>query len=346
MQAWRVHRHGEPAEVLELDEIPAPSPADLDGLGMHMSGWVPVQPGIEPFDDWVILRMTVAALALPDVTMARGTYPVPVAMPYVSGQEGVGVVTDAAPARRDLLGKRVAAVCIQPFGSLAPVSVGISTMFEVPDSMSDDDAAAFMIPAHTAWHAVHQRGKIQSGETVVVMGAAGGLGAAIVQLCVAAGCDVLAVVGGSEKAAVVEGLGARPIDHSAGDVVETIRAAVSPQHGVDVIVDPVQGEVGARVRDLLVPDGRHVLCGHAGGLIAHDPHFYVRNHTLVGATLGGYPRDEMTRIHAETQREIDGLMAADRYRPLVSRVVEFADVPAAITDLAERRTWGRVVVRI
>ncbi len=345
MRAWRVHRHGEPGEVFQLDEIPEPTAADLDGLGMHMSGWVPVQPGIEPFDDWVIMDMSVAALALPDVTMARGSYPVPVAMPYVSGQEGVGVVTAASPKRAELMGWRVAAVCIQPFGSLAPVSVGISTMFEVPDSMSDDDAAAFMIPAHTAWHAVHRRGKVQTGETVVVMGAAGGLGAAIVQLCVAAGCDVLAVVGGSEKAAVVEGLGARPIDHSAGDVVETIRAATGGR-GVDVIVDPVQGEVGARARDLLVPDGRHVLCGHAGGLIAHDPHFYVRNHTLVGATLGGYGRDEMTRIHRETQREIDALMAAGRYRPLVSRVVDFADVPAAITDLAERRTWGRVVVRI
>ena len=95
MQAWRVHRHGEPAEVLELDEIPEPTATDLAGLAMHMSGWLPVGPGVEPFTDWVILRMTVAALALPDVTMARGTYPVPVAMPYVSGQEGVGVVTDA-----------------------------------------------------------------------------------------------------------------------------------------------------------------------------------------------------------------------------------------------------------
>jgi NADPH2:quinone reductase len=345
MQAWRVHQYGEPGEVFQLDEIPEPTAADLEGLGMHMSGWVPVQPGIAQFDDWVIMDVSFAALALPDVTMARGSYPVPVAMPYVSGQEGVGIVTDASTIRRDLLGKRVAAVCIQPFGSLAPVSVGISTMFEVPDSMSDEDAAAFMIPAHTAWHAVHRRGNVQAGETVVVLGAAGGLGAAIVQLCIAAGCDVLAVVGGREKTAVVEGLGARAIDHTRGDVLDAIRSATDGR-GIDAIVDPVQGEVGARVRELLVPDGRHVLCGHAGGLIAHDPHFYVRNHTLVGATLGGYPRPEMARIHAETQREIEYLMADGQYRPLVSRTVGFADVPAAITDLAERRTWGRVVVRI
>jgi NADPH2:quinone reductase len=345
MHAWRVHRHGEPDEVFQLDEIAEPTAADLAGLGMHMSGWVPLGPGIEPFHDWVILRMAAAALALPDVTMARGSYPVPVAMPYVSGQEGVGTVVDAAPQHRDLMGKRIAAVCIQPFGSLAPVSVGISTMFEVPDSMSDEHAAAFMIPAHTAWHAVHRRGQVRAGETVAVLGAAGGLGAAIVQLCIAAGCRVLAIVGGAEKAAVVEDLGATAVDHSALDPVEGVRAATDGR-GVDVIVDPVQGEAGARLRDLLVPDGRHVLCGHAGGLIAHDPHFYVRNHTLVGATLGGYPRAEMARIHAETQAAIDELMAAGRYRPLVSRVVAFDDVPSAVADLAHRRTWGRVVVRI
>jgi NADPH2:quinone reductase len=345
MHAWRVHRHGEPGDVLVLDEIPEPTAAHLADLGMHMSGWVPVGPGVEPFGDWVILHTAVAALALPDVTMARGTYPVPVAMPYVSGQEGVGTVIDAAPGRRDLLGKRVAAVCIQPFGSLAPVTVGISTMFEVPDSMSDEDAAAFMIPAHTAWHAVHRRGQVRAGETVGVLGAAGGLGAAIVQLCVAAGCDVVAIVGGAEKVAVVEGLGARAVDHYAGDAGEAVRALTGGR-GLDVIIDPVQGEAGALMRDLLVPNGRHVLCGHAGGLIAHDPHFYVRNHTLVGATLGGYPRAEMRRIHAETQTALDPLLADGRYRPLVSRVVDFADVPAAVTDLAERRTWGRVVVRI
>jgi NADPH:quinone reductase len=345
MQAWRVHGFGEPGDVVVLDDVPAPTPDDLAGLGMDLSGWVPLAEGQQPFTDWVLLDMTVAGLALPDVTMARGTYPVPVRRPYTTGQEGVGVVVDAAPGRRDLIGKRVAAVCIQPFGSLAPVSVGISTIFEVPDGMSDEDGAGFVIPAHTAYHAVHRRGRVQAGETVAVLGAAGGLGSAIVQLCVAAGARVIAVVGGADKVAFCTELGAEAIDHRDGGVVAAVRA-VTGGRGVDVIVDPVQGEAGAELRGALVPDGRHVLCGHAGGLVPHDPHFYMFNHSLVGATLGSYPRDEMARIHAETGAALAELVASGRYRPLVTRCVDFADVPAALTDLAERRTTGRVVVRI
>src|SRR5690242_10807305 len=123
MKAWRVHGEGEPADVFVMDDVPEPTADDLAGLGMDLSGWVPLSPGAEPFTDWVLLRMSAAALALPDVTMCRGTYPVPVRRPYISGQEGVGVVVDAAPGRKDLIGERVAAVCIQPFGSLAPISV-------------------------------------------------------------------------------------------------------------------------------------------------------------------------------------------------------------------------------
>src|SRR5689334_20362213 len=114
MKAWRVHDFGEPAETFVLDDVAEPTGGDLTGLSMDLSGWVPVAPGREPFDDWVVMRMLVAALALPDVTMSRGTYPVPVARPYISGQEGVGVVVDAAPGRKSLVGARVAAVCMQP----------------------------------------------------------------------------------------------------------------------------------------------------------------------------------------------------------------------------------------
>ena len=154
------------------------------------------------------MKMSTAALALPDVTMARGTYPVPVLRPYISGQEGVGVVIEASPGRQDLLGKRVAAVCIQPWGSLAPISVGISSIFPVPEALSDEDAAGFVIAAHTAYHAAIRRGGVTSGETVLITGAAGGIGSAAIQLCVAVGARVLAMVGGQEKADFVRELGA------------------------------------------------------------------------------------------------------------------------------------------
>jgi NADPH:quinone reductase-like Zn-dependent oxidoreductase len=80
--------------------------------------------------------------------------------------------------------------------------------------------------------------------------------------------------------------------------------------------------------------------------VAHDPHFYLSNHTLIGTTLGGYPRDEMRRIHDETGAALEALLASGRYRPLVTRTVAFDEVPAAVADLAARRTMGRVVVSI
>jgi len=345
MQAWRVHGVGEPADVLRLDEIPEPVVDDFAGMTMALQGWVPASPDLEPFTDWVMMRMSHAALALPDVTMARGHYPVPVERPYITGQEGVGEVIGAAPGWEHMLGKRVAAVAIQPWGSLAPVTVGISMIFEIPEGMSDEQAAGFLIPAHTAYHAAIRRGQVHEGETVVVLGAAGGLGSAIVQLCLAQGARVIAVVGSADKVAFCETLGAEAVDHSTGDFTAQVRALTGGA-GVNAVIDPVQGEMGAHAQTLLAPDGRRVLCGHAGGLVAHEPHFYMYNHTLVGATLGSYPRDEMRRINRETQDALVTLLAEGRYRPTVERVVDWADVPEACTDLAQRRTTGRVVVRI
>jgi NADPH:quinone reductase-like Zn-dependent oxidoreductase len=89
-----------------------------------------------------------------------------------------------------------------------------------------------------------------------------------------------------------------------------------------------------------------VLCGHAGGLIPHDPQFYVWSQTLVGVDLGGYPADVMQQWHAESQAYLDQLMAEGRYRPIVDRVIAFSDVKAAIGDLVKRTVSGRIVVEI
>jgi NADPH:quinone reductase-like Zn-dependent oxidoreductase len=218
VRAWVVRGEGEPAEVLRLEDVPEPQPAHLDGLTLDLAGWVAdpatlgrADPAEQaryearraaaaarpPYDDWVLLRVRVAALALPDVTMARGTYPVRVTRPYVTGQEAVGDVIAAPPGRADLVGRRVVAVCMQPWGSLAPVSVGV-----VP------------------------------GERVVVLGAAGGLGSAMVQLAAARGAEVVAVVGSETKAAHVRSLGAHTaVVHGGEDVAGAARAAIGATLG-------------------------------------------------------------------------------------------------------------------
>ncbi|MCU1391748.1 MAG: alcohol dehydrogenase [Ilumatobacteraceae bacterium] len=351
MQAWRVHEVGEPQDVLVLEEVEEPTREALAGLRMSMGGWVPVGTpwsAPDPHDDWVIVDVAMAALALPDVTMARGTYPVPVPHPYTSGQEGVGVVTAAGPGREHFIGKRVGACMIQPYGSLAKVAVGVGMIVEIPDAMSDADAASLLIPAHTGYHAVIRRGQVHAGEVVAVRGAAGGLGSACVQLAKAAGADVIAIIGGTDavdKAEHCRALGAsHVVDHQTEDVAARLRVLTGGR-GVDVIVDPVQGPDAAAVRGGLRVGGRHVLCGHAGGLPMIDPNFYLANHTLVGVTLGGYDQTEMHRMYIEAQAAVDGWIAEGRYRPTPTELIEFDAVPDALTRLANRDTIGRVVVR-
>jgi NADPH2:quinone reductase len=104
--------------------------------------------------------------------------------------------------------------------------------------------------------------------------------------------------------------------------------------------------MGAQTRSLLVPDGRHVLCGHAGGLVPIDPHFYVANVTLVGATLGGYPPEVMRQMFVDAERDLLAMLDAGTFRPTPTQTVDFGDVPAVLTDMAARRTIGRPVVRI
>ena len=258
--------------------------------------------------------MTVAALALPDVTMCRGTYPVPVARPYISGQEGVGVVVDAAPGRRELVGRRVAAVTIQPFGSLAPVSVGISTIFEVPDGMTDEDAAGFLIPAHTAYHAAIRRGRVADGRDRRRPRRRGRarLGHRAALRRAGRACD-------RGRRRRRQGGVLRGARRRRGRPLRTATSSDEVRARRRTNAAPTSSSTRCRARwarvarTLLVPDGRHVLCGHAGGLVPHDPHFYMYNHTLVGATLGSYPRPEM---RAHPRRDPGRAARAARGRPL------------------------------
>jgi len=266
----------------------------------------------------------------------------------VSGQEAVGVVEAASPSQQAWLGKRVVAFTPQPFGSFADVCVAIApTIFEAPPGMSDAEAAAFLIASHTAYQAVHRRGRIAAGETVLVLGAAGGVPSAALQLCVAAGARVIAVAGGEEKVAFCRALGAHvAIDHRAEDFALAVQREVGA-HAVDAIIDFVQGEPGRRARPLLAVEGRHVMAGHAGGLVpVHPNEFYLQNWTLVGCCMGSGYGEKLPEIERQAHDHLLRLVAEGKYRSTVGRVIDFGEVPAALRALGERSAIGRTVVRV
>lgn len=348
VKGWIVRGSGKPWDVYEWDEVPEPTHEAMRALTVDLVGLRTRAQNEPPCASYLFVRVLAAALATPDITMATGEYPVPIERPYVSGQEAVGIVEDTSPDLVAWLGKRVMGFTSQPFGSFAPLAVMFPpTIYEVPETLSDEEAAAFVIPSHTAYHAVHRRGKVQRGEIVLVLGAAGGVPSSAVQLCVAAGCRVIAVAGGADKLAFCRELGAEfAIDHLQEDFVAAVQKTVG-DHAVDVIVDFVQGEAGQRARPLLAVEGRHVMAGHAGGLIpVHPNEFYLQNWTLVGVCMASGYGAQALQLEDDAHTALLALLEQGRYRPKVTRVVSLEDVPAALRDLADRRVLGRVVASL
>ncbi len=349
MKAWVVRGEGLPHEVFAREDFPEPTHEAMSRYALDIEGLRPVREGEAPIGEYAFMRVLAAGLAKPDVTMATGRYPVPILRPYVSGQEAVGIVEEATPGLQRFVGKRVVAFTPQPYGSFAERCVVTPPMlYEAPEAFSDEEAAAFLIPSHTAHHVVVRRGRVRRGETVLILGAAGGVPSSAVQICLAEGARVVAVAGGPEKVEFVRKLGAEiVIDHRAEDFVAAVTRAVGP-NGIDAIVDFVQGEAGQRARPLLRVEGRHIMAGHAGGLIpVHPNEFYLQNWTLIGCCVGsGYSPEQMPKNEDEAHAYVLDLIARGHYRTPVSRVVPFDEIPEALGDLAERRAMGRIVARI
>ncbi len=349
MKAWVARGEGLPHEIFEREEFPEPTHEAMSRYCIDIEGLRPLRDGEEPIREYAFMRVLCAGLAKPDITMATGEYPVPVLRPYVSGQEAVGVVEEATPGLRHFVGKRVVAFTPQPFGSFAERCVVIPSMiYEAPPSFSDEEAAAFLIPSHTAHHVVIRRGKVRAGETVLILGAAGGVPSSAVQICLAEGARVVAVAGGPEKVEFVRKLGVElVIDHLAEDFVEAVIREVGA-HAIDAIVDFVQGEAGQRARPLLRVEGRHIMAGHAGGLLpVHPNEFYLQNWTLIGCCVGsGYLPEQLPENENEAHAYVLDLIERGLYRTPVSKTVSFDEIPAALRDVTERRVMGRIVARV
>ncbi len=321
MRAWQVGRHGEPADALELVEADPPAPA----------------PGQ--------LRVAVraAALGLPDALMCRGAYPLTPTLPFTPGQEVAGVVLDSG-GTRFAAGTRVMGVThfVDGVGGFAEETIiDAANAFSVPDGMSDADAATFRIGYPTAWIALVRRGHVVEGDDLLVLGAAGGSGAAAIQVGASLGARVIAVAAGAAKCAYCETLGAEiVIDRREVDVSVAVRE-LTDGRGVDVVFDPVGADAGGEAVGLLARGGRFLAVGFAAGRwpTIDVARLVGRNASALGVYVGAYSRLEHETDHASML----ALVETGRLRTCVTTTVGFEAIPAALTVLARGEVIGKTV---
>ncbi|HEX9832045.1 MAG TPA: NADPH:quinone oxidoreductase family protein [Mycobacterium sp.] len=340
MKAVRVVKHGDPAEALEIQDVPIPEPG----------------PGE------VRIAVSAASVNFGDIARCRGTVAsVMGQIPFTLGMDVCGVVDAAGEGATEWVGRRVVAMTNQSLGGMAEFAVAPATgTFAAPTDLDDVSAAAFTLPFHVGYLALHRRAKLAAGETLLIVGGASGVGTAVIQLGVAAGADVIAVAGGAEKGRLCEELGASFIDHTCADIFDEVMAHTD-ERGADVAVDLIGGERTETVWTCMAREGRYLPVGFnddpQSGLTGRPLRkVSMGNISVLGVILGygelpvDFRRFGLNMFPAEVGREVHAalleLITAQSLRPVIGRTISMEQVAAALDDHEQRRTTGRTVVRV
>jgi NADPH2:quinone reductase len=325
MRAWQVQRLGDPEQALQLAEVDEPRP--------------------EPGE--IVIEVRAAALNFFDILLCRGEYQEKPELPFTPGGEISGTVLETGEGTNLQIGRRVIATPPLPRGGYTDrVAVPETSVFNIPESMPFEKAAALPITYQTAHVALRHRAQLGSGETVLVHAGAGGVGSAAIQIANAAGARVIATAGGPEKVGVCKQLGAEiAVDYREENFVEVVKEATDGR-GADVVFDPVGGDVFDGSRRCVAFEGRILIIGFAGGRIAEAPtnHVLVKNYSVVGMHWGLYTRVTPDLIRS-THENLVSLYGAGEIAPLISETVSFERLPQALKRLGGRGTYGKIVVR-
>ncbi len=284
-----------------------------------------------------------SGLNFADILVVSGLYQIKPDLPFIPGFEGAGTVTEIGPEVDSVrVGDRV--MVFAGVGCFAEAVIAdASRTAPAPDNLTDIEAAVFMTAYGTSYHALVDRGRASENETVVVLGAAGGVGIAAVEIAKQLGCRVAAAVSSEKKAEFVLERGA---DLAIRYDQEDLRAAIrgfTDGRGADVVYDPVGGAVTETCFRSLAWNGRLLVVGFAAGKIPRLPLNLVllKSASAVGVFWGDFvekfPEDNRANLARLQQWCEQGLI-----RPHVDRVYPFEEAPAALNYLAARRAMGRV----
>jgi NADPH:quinone reductase len=342
MKALQVTEHGSPGDVLAVRVIPRPEPGPAE----------------------VRVKVAAASLNFNDIDRCRGKLvSVPTPPPFTLGMDVCGVVDAVGEGAESWLGRRVVAITKVALGGIAEYAIAPAvSVFEAPEQLDDAEATAFVLTFQTSHLALFRRGRLRSGETLVVHSAASGLGTAGIQLGKAVGARVIAVAGGSHKGALCASLGADlVVDHTAEDFVEAVLADTGDR-GADVIYDLAGGDFVERSWRCTARGGRYLAVGFAddtdNGMTGRPLRMAcIGNIDIVGVMLAWvdevdpgmrrfgfnpFGRHEADEVHSDLLR----LVAEGKIRPSVGRRVTMEEAGAALDDHEARRSLGRTVVDV
>jgi NADPH2:quinone reductase len=311
-------------------------------LASHGPGEVP--PPI-PAADEVIVDVAAAGVNYYDTLIVQGKYQLRPPFPFSPGGEFAGRISALGAAVGGLeVGQRVLA--FNSFGGFAEQArARASQVFALPDALPFETAAAALVAYGTAWFALYDRGRMQPGETVLVLGAAGGVGLAAIQIARQAGCTVIAAAGGAAKLALCREAGAdQLIDYRASDLKEAVKAATGGR-GADIVIDVVGGPFTEAAVRASAWRGRVMVIGFACGEIPRVPANLL---LLKGCELSGVLWDGLLRHEpVEGHRQVAALLAAiaaGRLKPAISARYAIEDAGIALRLLAERQAGGKLIV--
>lgn len=316
-----------PREATAVVDLPAPAVEH------------PLTPG-----SGVLVDVHAAGVSFPEVLQTRGLYQLKPELPFVPGSEVAGIVRAATADTGLEPGDRVAAFCM--LGGFAEIAVAPGHLtFRLPEELDFAQGAGLILNYHTAHFALVTRGRLLSGETVLVHGAAGGVGTATLQVASGLGARTIAVVSSDAKAGVARDAGADEIVMLSDGWRDEVREISGG--GVDLVIDPVGGDRFTDSLRCLSPGGRLVVVGFTGGSIpeVRVNRLLLGNTEVIGAGWGAYAlgRPDVNRAAGEA---IAALVASGHVRPLVGARFALEDVADALDLIDGRGATGKVVLTI
>jgi NADPH:quinone reductase len=312
-------------DALQVVDVPEPGPKHM------LTG-----------EEGVVVEVEAAGVNFPDVLQTRGLYQMKPPTPFVPGAEVAGVVRSAPDGAAVAVGDRVAAISL--LGGMAEVAVAPAFLaFALPDALDMAQGASMIFNYHTAYFSLVTRGRLVEGETVLVHGAAGGVGTATVQVAKGLGARAIAVVSSDEKERVAREAGADEVVRADAEWKDQVKEL----GGADVVVDPVGGDRFTDSLRSLREGGRLVVVGFTGGSIPEVKvnRLLLNNTEVIGAGWGAYA---MTKpgVNREIGAEIERLVDAGFVRPLIGARFALEDAADAFRLIDERGALGKVVLEV